>query len=97
MMTYVARKPMVLMGVQYAPRETVPLGGLRPGLRQRLVDMRRVVPRGNQALPGPSPVVTKTELLTCGDHGGRSKNGRPCGKTASDNGPCRWHRAPTEN
>jgi hypothetical protein len=102
------------------------MDGLSPKLRRQLVELRRVVPRGDEPtadvetydnaqtvvmgdVMGIGGVTVEIEpetiveliptldpepqkQLTCGDYGGRTKLGAPCGKNPENDGPCRWHK-----
>jgi len=96
---FVARKPLTVLGVQYRAGDCVDMDRLSPGLRRRLVEYKRVVPRalaGAAADPGPagtaggSGVTLFMRGARCGDHGGRMKNGQPCGRIT--HGLCQHHR-----
>lgn len=46
-----ARKPMTLAGVRYAARAPIDISTIKPALRKRLLEQRRVVPLEAAALP----------------------------------------------
>lgn len=87
-MTFVARKPMTLLGVKYAARAVVDLDRVKPAVRRRLVEQRRVVPRVVEASAAAVPEnATSVDIdgshnaervMTCGDHGGTTARGTPC-------------------
>lgn len=94
---FVARKPLTVLGIRYRAGQAVDMDRLKPGLRRRLVDLRRVVPRAltggaaaDPALPVGGTVVVPESGSRCGDHGGRMKNGQPCGRVTY--GLCQHHR-----
>ena len=96
---FVARKPLTVLGVQYRAGDCVDMDRLQPGLRRRLVEYKRVVPRAVvraaadpvPAQPGGTVVVPEaTGVQRCGDFGGRMKNGEPCGRITA--GLCQHHR-----
>ena len=61
-----ARKPMTVMGVQYKARAPIDISKLKPALRKRLLEQRRVVPLEAAVLPGGAvsevAEVTDTDL-----------------------------------
>lgn len=53
---YTARKPITLFGTRYLAGEPVPLDDVPPVLRRRLVEQRRVVPRGHAGTASPAAI-----------------------------------------
>lgn len=98
---FVARKPLTVLGVQYRAGQRVDLDRLQPGLRRRLVEFKRVVPRALTGAAADPALVPETVGGTvviparggqarCGDFGGRMKNGEPCGRITA--GLCQHHK-----
>lgn len=91
----VARKPLTLLGRRYARNERVDFTGVKPELRRRLVEQKRVVPRAagtaaSPASPHPTQQATQSVGARCGEHGGKMKNGQPCGRIT--HGLCQHHK-----
>lgn len=102
---FVARKGITIFGVRYDRGMPINLGQLPAGLRRRLVDQKRVVPRAlNTSVDDPRvPADTSQANLTvgvsrhrdarqgtCGWNGGLMKNGAPCGRIVADR--CQHHK-----
>lgn len=95
-MAWMARKPMMLLGVTYKPRSVVPLDRLSidPALRRRLIEQRRVVPHVVESAADvqivETAVVEATEDVRCKAE--TVTTGNRCKREATGDGLCKIHR-----
>lgn len=96
-MAWMARKPMMLLGVIYKPRSVVPLDRLsiNPALRRRLIEQRRVVPHVVESAADVQIVETAVVEATVEDVRCTAESvttGNRCKQDATGDGLCKIHR-----
>lgn len=93
---FVARKRLQLQGVTYEAHEPVPLDGVSAGLRRRLLEQQRVVPRAADEAAAARPATPSRWLHRVPrdiDKRGRLGDTRPASNRhpLAVKGTCGWH------